>query len=415
MKQVVIIGGGFAGVNVAKMLKKDTELNILLLDRTNHHVFQPLLYQIATASLPTSNVAYPLRGIFQNQANITVLMADVQKIELENQLIKTIDGQTFSYDFLVVAPGAKHSYFGHDSWEKDAPGLKTTLDAEGIREKLLMVFERAERCEDLEQAKKMLNFVIIGAGPTGVELAGSIAELTRLTLTKNFRRIKPEEAKIYLVEGESQVLPSYPTKLAKYALKSLEQLGVNVLLNTRVTQVASEGFYVGERFIDAHTMIWAAGNQASPLLKSLNQPLDSQGRVVVNSDLSILKYSNVFVIGDAAAFKDENGRSLPAIAPVAIQEGVYVGNLIRSNIPPEKRTPFKYFDKGMIATIGRGRAVVVLRKLHFSGFFAWLIWCFVHILYLVSFKNRFLVIIQWAYLYLTGNRPDRIIRHPTKE
>ena len=415
MKKVIVIGGGFAGLSVAKALKKEKDLEILLLDRTNHHLFQPLLYQVATASLPVSNVAYPLREIFQHQLNVTVLMEDVQEIILEKQCLQTVDGKTFSYDFLVVATGTKHSYFGRDQWENDAPGLKTLLDASLIHEKLLMAFEQAERAENRVDAKRFLNFAIIGGGPTGVELAGSIAEFAHFTLIKNFRNIKPEDSKIYLVEGEKQILPSYPQELAKAALKDLELLGVTVLLNTRVTNISSQGFYVGDNFFEAPTIIWAAGNQASPLLKSLNQTLDLQGRVMIQSDLSLPNYPNVFVIGDAAAVKDKQGKILPAIAPVAIQEGRYVAKIIKNKTVFEKRKPFIYFDKGMIATIGRGRAVALLRKLKFSGFLAWWIWCFIHIFYLVSFKNRFLVMIQWAYLYLTGSRPDRIIRNPIDE
>lgn len=410
MPKVIIIGGGFAGVTAAKALKR-VDVEILLLDRSNHHVFQPLLYQVATAALPLSNISAPLREIFKNQSNVTVLMANVEKIELGKQSIKTEDGQLFAYDYLIVAPGAKHSYFGHNHWEELAPGLKTGQDAARIRERLLMAFETAERCEDPVEAKRHLNFAIIGAGPTGVEIAGSIAELTKRTLVKNFRHIKPEESNIYLIEGEGQVLPSFPKELADKALKDLEKLGIKVYLNALVTNITPEGLYVGGQFYAVPTIIWAAGNRASSLLQTLNQPLDRQGRVLVKGDLSLQDHPNVFVVGDAATLKDQQGDMLPAIAPVAIQEARYVAGIIKKSVPLEKRVPFSYFDKGMIATIGRGRAVALFRKLQFSGYFAWLIWGFVHIFYLINFKNRLLVMIQWIFMYLTGNRPDRIIRH----
>lgn len=410
--KVVIIGGGFGGINVAKDLKRVKGVEILLLDRTNHHLFQPLLYQVATTSLSSSNIAFPLREIFQKQPNVTVLMAEIEKIEIEKQYVKSFDGELFPYDVLIVAPGARHSYFGYDHWEEDAPGLKTLVDAARIRERFLLAYEKAERCEKPEEAKRYLNFAIIGAGPTGVEIAGSMAEFAHHTLRKNFRHINPAETKIYLIEGADQVLPSFPKALADKALKDLEQLGITVLLKTLVTKVCPQGITLGEQFLDIPTVIWAAGNQASPLLKTLKQPLDSQGRVKVNPDLSIENHPNVFVIGDAASLKQPNGQNLPAIAPVAIQQARYVAQVIKKNIPPKNRKPFVYFDKGMIATIGRGRAVATLRKLKFSGFSAWFIWCFIHIFYLISFKNRTIVLLQWIYLYLTGSRPDRIIKRP---
>lgn len=409
MERVLIIGGGFGGITAAKALKR-ADVEIILLDRTNHHVFQPLLYQVATASLPLSNISVPLREIFKHQRNMTVLMEDVKKIELSEKQVKTEEGRVFGYDYLILAPGAKYSYFGHDHWEQVAPGLKTLKDAARIRELLLLAFEHAERSDDIEEAKRYLNFAIIGAGPTGVEIAGSIAEFARLTLVKNFRKIKPEDAKIYLIEGAGQVLPSYPKKLSERALKDLEKLGITVLLNTVVKNITPQGITIGDQLLDIPTVIWAAGNQAAPLLKTLHHPLDKQGRVLVNEDLTLQNEEKVFVIGDAAALKDKNGQILPGIAPVAIQQAHYVAKLIQKK--PKKRKPFAYFDKGMVATIGRGRAVAVLRKLQFSGFVAWVIWVFIHILYLINFKNRLLVMMQWIFLYITGSRPDRIIRHP---
>lgn len=402
--KIIIIGGGFGGITVARALK-NVDVEILLFDKTNHHLFQPLLYQVATASLPASNIATSFREIFRKQKNIIVLMANVVNIDRGEQKIYTDDRQNYSYDYLVLAPGARHSYFDHSSWELYAPGLKTVADATDMRERMLFAFERAEK----SGSTRYLNFAIIGAGPTGVEIAGSLAEFVHKTLVNNFRMIKPEESKIYLIEAQNQVLPGYPKKLAEKALSYLEKLGVTVLLDTYVKEVEEERIYIEDHFLDVPTIIWAAGNQASPLLKTLNCPLDKQGRVIVNEDLSINGSPNVFIIGDAAQVKDKKGNLLPAIAPAAIQEGKYVANIIKR--PSQERKPFVYFDKGMLATIGRGKAVGIFREIAYSGLTAWLIWGLIHIFYLISFRNRLLVLIQWIYLYLRGNRPNRIIHH----
>lgn len=408
MVRLVIIGGGFGGINVAQALKK-AHLDILLLDRTNHHVFQPLLYQVATAALSVGDIASPIREILKGQPNAEVLMETVDRIDKAEQKVYTLDGASFFYDFLVVAPGARHSYFGHDHWEAYAPGLKTIADSIRIREQILLAFEQAERCLDLQEAQKYLCFVIIGAGPTGVEMAGSIAEFAHRTLFKNFRHINPATSKIYLIEGANQVLPSFPPRLAERAEKDLKRLGVDILLNTLVTNVTAEGIYIGDQFLPTLNVIWAAGNQASPLLKTLNTPLDKQGRVIVNPDLTIPNYSNIFVIGDAAHCLDAQGKLLPGIAPVAIQQGQYVAKMIKNNPAPQQRKSFVYFDKGIVATIGSGEAVAMIRKLQLSGLIAWFIWCFVHILYLVSFRYRLLVMMQWVFLYLLGRRQGRVI------
>lgn len=408
MVKVIIIGGGFGGLNAAQALK-GTDLSILLLDRTNHHVFQPLLYQVATAALSVSNIASPIREILKGQSNIEVLMENVERIDKVEQKVYTSDGKNFFYDFLIVAPGTRHSYFGHDHWEVFAPGLKTIADGVRIREQILLAFEKAERCENPEEAQKYLRFVIVGAGPTGVEMAGSIAEFAHRTLFKNFRYINPATSKIYLIEGACQVLPSFPPHLAEKAQKNLEKLGVDILLNALVTNVTAEGIYIGDQFLPTFNVIWAAGNQASPLLKTLDVPLDKQGRVVVNPDLTIPDYSNVFVIGDGACCLDSQGQTLAGIAPVAIQQGRYVAKMIKNHLSPQQRKPFVYFDKGTIATIGRGKAVAMIRKLQFSGFVAWIIWCFVHVLYLISFRNRILVLMQWIFLYTLGRRQSRVI------
>jgi NADH dehydrogenase len=414
MVKVIVIGGGFGGLNAVKALK-DADLDILLLDRTNHHVFQPLLYQVATAALSVSSIASPIREILRRQTNVEVLMADVTRIDKSEQKVITADGESFFYDFLIVATGATHSYFGHDEWEKFAPGLKTVADGERIREQILLAFEKAERCENLQEAQKYLRFVIVGGGPTGVEMAGSIAEFAHRTLFKNFRHINPATSKIYLIEGTHQVLPSFPAHLGEKAQKDLEKLGVEVLLNTFVTNVSAEGVTMGNRCLETPNVIWAAGNQASSLLKTLHISLDKQGRAIVNPDLTIPHYPNVFVIGDAARCLDAQGQPLPGIAPVAIQQGRYVAKIIKKNLTPQQRRPFVYFDKGTIATIGRGKAVAMIRKLQFSGFVAWLIWCFIHIFYLISFRYRLLVMVQWIFLYLLGRRQARIITYSIKQ
>ncbi|CUI17762.1 Pyridine nucleotide-disulphide oxidoreductase family protein [Candidatus Protochlamydia naegleriophila] len=411
MVKVVIIGGGFGGLNAAKALKR-SDVELLVIDRTNHHVFQPLLYQVATAALSVENIASPIREILKNQSNATVIMAQIEKIDLKNKSIEAADGQRFDYDYLIVAPGARHAYFGHDLWEEYAPGLKTVADAVRIREKILLAFEKAERCGDPEEAKSYLRFAIIGAGPTGVEMAGSIAEFAHRTLFKNFRHINPGDSKIYLIEGGAQVLPSFAPSLAQKAYSDLQQLGVEVILNAFVTDVTPRGVYMGGMFLPASTVIWAAGNQASPLLTTLEVPLDRQGRVLVNPDLTIPGFSNVFVIGDAACCLNAQEEPLPGIAPVAIQQGRYVANLIKKGIPEGERKPFAYFDKGTIATIGRGEAVAMVGKWMFSGVLAWLVWSFVHILYLVSFRRRLLVMIQWIFLYLSGRRQGRVMIRP---
>lgn len=411
MKKVIIIGGGFGGINAAKALKH-ADVQIILIDRTNHHLFQPLLYQVATAALSSGTIASPIREILKDQANVTVIMAQVEKIDKERGCVITDQNKEYTYDYLIVAPGTRHSYFGHDKWEAYAPGLKTVVDAVRIREHLLLAFEKAEKCDDPTQAAAYLDFAIIGAGPTGVEMAGSIAEFAHRTLFKNFRRIHPEKSKIYLIEGANQVLPSYPPDLAARAQKDLEKLGVDVMLNTIVTDITPEGIYIKDRFLPVRNIVWAAGNQAPAFLASLHVPLDRQGRVIVKPDLSIPDYPNIFVIGDAAYCLNSQGQPLPGIAPVAIQQGRYVAKLIKNKVAPDARKPFAYFDKGTIATIGRGKAVGMIRKFKFSGFFAWLVWSFVHVFYLVSFRYRVLVMIQWLFLYISNRRQVRIISHP---
>lgn len=410
-KKVIIIGGGFGGLNVAKALKK-ANAEILLVDKTNHHVFQPLLYQVASAALSPGNIAVPLREIVKNQLNTTVLMANIKDIQPKKQIVISACNEIFSYDYLVVATGTTHSYFGQDHWEGFAPGLKTLQDAVSIREKILLAFEMAERSDDPFKVIKFLRFVIIGGGPTGVEMAGAIAEIARKTLFNNFRKIRPELSEIYLIEGLPQILPSYPADLARKAEQQLEEMGVKVITNTRVTNIDSHGVHLGDRLIETSNIVWAAGNQAGELVKTLGVPLDRQGRVIINSDLTIPGYSNVFVIGDVAHFEDEKHGVLPGVAQVAIQQGKYVGKVIKNEISQNDRKPFKYFDKGMMATIGRSKAIAVVKKLKLSGFIAWIAWGIIHIAYLISFSNRLLVMIQWLYFYITGKRSARLITRP---
>lgn len=407
-KRVVIIGGGFGGLNVARALNKK-KFDVMLIDKKNHHLFQPLLYQVATAALSPADIATPLREIFSRAKNTTVIMGTVEQIKKEKRQILLENGDVIDYDYLVVAPGASHSYFGNDQWEPLAPGLKTVADALKIREKVLISFEKAERSNSLSEAEKFLNFVVIGAGPTGVEMAGSIAEIAHTTLFKNFRRIHPEKSKIYLIEGADRVLPPFPEKLSRRARKDLEKMGVIVITEQIVTEVTKEGVLVGDNFIEAKNIIWAAGNQASPLLKTLNVPLDRQGRVFVEKDLTLPGHEEIFVIGDSACAMGKGGRPLPAIAPTAIQQAKYVGKLIRRQIKKEKRAPFKYFDKGSIATIGKNKAVGYIGKCYLSGRLAWLIWGFIHVLYLISYRSRFAVMLDWIFHYTTGLRGARLI------
>lgn len=406
--RVVVIGGGFAGLNTVKSLKK-AKLDVTLIDKSNHHLFQPLLYQVATAALSPAEIAYPLREIFSKYKNTTVIMGEVQTICKDKKEILLGNGDKIPYDFLVIATGARHSYFGNDQWEPLAPGLKTITDALKIRGHILMSFEKAERIACHQEAAKYLNFVVIGGGPTGVEMAGAIAEIARTTMLDNFRRIKPEEAKVFLVEALPNILPVYSERLSNSAKEDLTQLGVKVLTGKKVTNITSDGVQVEDQFIESANVIWAAGNQASPLLKTLDTPLDRQGRVVVEPDLSIPGHPEIFVIGDASHAKDAQEKPLPGTAPVAIQQGRYIAQILTKYPSKENRPPFQYWDKGSMATIGKGKAVAVVGKLEFGGFLAWLAWGVIHIVYLVGFRSRIGVIMEWIIVFLTGQRGVRLI------
>jgi NADH dehydrogenase len=407
-KKVVIVGGGFGGLNVAKKLKK-CPLDILLIDKTNHHLFQPLLYEVASAALSPGEIAIPIREILRKQDNATVMMGDIVQVDKKNHQLTLANGEKVSYDYLVLAVGARHSYFGKNEWEQFAPGLKTIKDALIIREEILISFEKAERLDNKAETEKYLNFVIIGGGPTGVEMAGAISEIAQKTMFKNFRRIKPEESKIFLVEAAPRILQAFPEKLSKKAKEGLEKLGVTVIEGKKVTNITEEGVQVEETFYPCKNVIWAAGNQASPLLKTLDVPLDRQGRVIVEPDLSIPGSPEIFVIGDASTSMDKDGKPLPGVAPVAIQEGKYVASLLKKQLPKQQRPPFVYFDKGSLATIGKGKAIAWIGKLQLYGVLAWFMWCFVHIVYLIGFRNRLSVMLEWFLFYLTGQRGARLI------
>jgi len=402
MKNVVIIGGGFGGLTAAKELAK-LNFHLTIIDRTNHHLFQPLLYQVATAALSPADIAIPIRSIFSKNKNVEVLLGEVSSIDKENRKV-FFNGSELKYDYLIIATGSRHSYFGKDEWEKFAPGLKTLNDALKIREIILLSLEAAEKEKDPVQRQKYLNFVIIGGGPTGVELAGAIAEIVNKNLIPDFRNIDASMTKVYMVEALPNILSSYPEKLSKRAREDLIKLGVEVKLNEKVTEINENGVKVGNTFIETKNILWAAGNQVSSLIRKAGIQTDEAGRAVVSDNLSIEGYSNIFVIGDAATVKNEKGEYLPAIAPVAIQQGKYAAEIISGDLKGKSRLKFRYKDRGTMATIGKAKAVAVIKGLKLSGLIAWLTWCFVHIMFLISFRNKLRVMSEWAWHYIT-NRP----------
>jgi NADH dehydrogenase len=409
LPQVVIVGGGFAGLTAAQALA-GRPVQITLLDRRNHHVFQPLLYQVATAALSSTDIAAPLRHILRGQANATVLLGEVMRVDLAARKVVLADGE-LGYDFLILATGATHSYFGNHDWALHAPGLKTLEDASVILRRVLLAFERAERETDPERRKRFLTFVVIGGGPTGVELAGSLVEIARHTLKREFRHIDPAEAHVVLVEGLDRILPAYPPDLSARAQRQLESLGARVRTSARVTNVDVDGISLGPERIDAATVLWAAGVAASPVGRSLGTPLDRAGRVKIEPDLSVPGHPETFVIGDLAAL-EQDGRSVPGVAPAAMQMGRHVaGNILRS-IRGEPRKPFRYVDKGSLATIGRHAGVALFGRFKLWGFPAWAAWIGIHIFFLIGFRNRLVVMMEWAMAYLTYQRNARIILVP---
>jgi len=405
--KIVIVGGGFGGLKAAEALAK-LPVQITLVDRKNHHTFQPLLYQVATAGLSPAEIAAPIRGIMAKKENVEVLLGDVEGFDLDRRRV-LLHGYELSYDYLVVAAGATHAYFDHDDWEPLAPGLKTIEDALEMRRRILLAYELAEREAALTGNHRPLNFVVVGAGPTGVELAGTLAEIARKSLAQNFRNIDPAKTRVLLVEAGPSILSSYPEDLRRSAVRQLERLGVEVRTNSPVTDVRSGEVRIGQESVPAEVVLWAAGVAASPLGRALGAPADRNGRVLVEPDLSVPGHREVFVLGDLATMKDEHGQPLPGVAPVAMQQGKFVGKQVEADLAGRARQPFRYFDKGSLATIGRAAAIAQFGKIHLSGFVAWLSWLFIHILFLIGFRNRILVIIQWAWSYLTFQRGARLI------
>lgn len=404
----IIIGGGFGGLNAAiKLGQKKKE--VLLIDKKNHHLFQPLLYQVATAGLSPADIATPIREILKKYPSVSVIMDTVSDIHKETQTIETESLKKYHYRHLIIATGARHSYFGKDEWEQNAPGLKSLEDALKIRENILRSFEQSEVEADQSKIEALTTFVVIGAGPTGVEMAGAISEIATRTLAKNFTHIDPRNSNVFLIEAGDRVLSTFHPSLSKKSQVDLENLGVKVLLNSKVERIDENGVTVGDRFIPSKNIIWAAGNKANPILKKLGTELDRVGRAVVEKDCSLKGYPNVFVIGDAAAFKKGQG-FLPGLAPVAAQQGKYVAGVIAKRLSAGKRDPFKYFDKGTMATIGKSKAVLELKSIRMTGFIAWVAWCMVHLLFLVLFRNRVFIFFDWVYNYMTEQRGARLIK-----
>ncbi len=399
-ERVVIIGGGFAGINLAKGLI-DSRFDVLILDKKNHHVFQPLLYQVASAALSPADIAVPIREIVSHGKNINVYMEEVISIDKKQKTVQCKSGDDYYYDYLVLCPGSKPFYFGKNEWEENTTGLKTIEDALNIRNRVLKSFEKCELTKD-----KRLNFVIVGGGPTGVELAGAFAEIAYEILINDFRNFNPSLAKIYLIEGSNEILPTYSGTLSKKAKEYLEALGVEVLTGELVTDIKKDSIIIGDKIIESENIIWAAGNRSSSLCDKLAVDQDKMGRVLINKDLSIPKYPEVFVLGDAANFKDKNEDTLPALAPVATQQGKHLAKQLKNG----KRDDFKYFDKGSMATIGKFKAVIKWKGLKSAGAFAWISWCFVHILFLINFRSKISVFLQWAWAFIFNKRGVRIIK-----
>ncbi|MDF1743971.1 MAG: NAD(P)/FAD-dependent oxidoreductase, partial [Gimesia sp.] len=407
-KQVLILGGGFAGLNAALELGGVQGMEITLVDRQNYHLFQPLLYQVAMAGLSPADIAMPIRSRLSRYQNTSVLLGEAQKIDLAGQKVKFDFGE-LSYDYLVLACGANHSYFGHNEWEQYAPGLKTISQATEIRKRVLSAFESAERISNSDEQKKYMTFVIVGGGPTGVELAGAIGEMSRFNHSRDFRHINPSQTRVILVEAGPRILPMFSEQQSDRAARDLENLGVQIWTSSVVTNINEEGVELGEERISAATVLWAAGVEASELGKSGGMPVDNRGRVIVEPDLSLEGYPNVFVAGDQASFTHQTGEPLPGTAPVALQQGKYIGKTIRQELKGKPRSNYYFHDKGQMATIGRSRAIVEIGRFKIAGFIAWVVWLVVHIFYLTGFKNRILVVMQWAWSYLSFRRGARLI------
>ena len=408
LKKVVVVGGGFAGLNAVKALRKESRVSITIIDRRNHHLFQPLLYQVAMAGLSPADIAVPIRNILSRQKNVKVACGELQQVHPDKQQLETTFGE-LSYDYLLLACGAMHSYFGNNQWEEFAPGLKSIEQATEIRKRVLEAFERAELAKDADERRREMTFIVVGGGPTGVELAGAIGEMTRFTLAKDFRNIDSKLSRIILIEAGQRVLPMFDERLSSHATRDLEQLGVQVWTNSRVTKIDDKGVDVSDDRIHAATVLWAAGVQASSIGETIGLECDRQGRIVVTHDLSIANHPNIFVAGDQAHFATEQGGSLPGVAPVAVQQGHHFAKVIRADLDGKPRPSFSYFDKGQMATIGRSRAIAQVGKYRLTGFLAWSAWLLVHIYFLTGFRNRIFVVLNWAWSFVAFRRGARII------
>ena len=408
LPQVIIIGGGFAGLAAARRLR-NAACEVTVIDRHNHHVFQPLLYQVATAGLSPGDIASPIRWILRKQERLRVLLATVERIDSASRRVHLDGGDVLAYDYLIVAAGATHSYFGHDEWSEVAPGLKTLDDALAIRRRLLLAFEEAEREPNPVYQRRLLTFVLIGGGPTGVEMAGALGEIAREALTSEFDAVDPATARIILIEAGPSILPAFPEDLRASAMKALRRLGIDVRLGKPVTKVEEGAVWVGDERIEAHTILWAAGVAAAPLSRDLGPGLDRAGRVIVEPDLSVPGHPNVFVAGDLASFSHQTGSPLPGVAQVAKQQGARAADNVVRRMAGQATTPFRYFDPGNMATIGRNNAIADFGFLQVSGYLGWLLWLFVHILFLIGFRNRLSVMLQWAAAYFTYQRSVRLI------
>lgn len=411
--RVVIVGAGFGGLNAAKSLDK-SNIDTVLIDRTNHHLFQPMLYQVATAALSPGDIASPIRTILRGKNSIKVEMDEVQSLHLKENYIILADQGRMDYDYLILAPGARHSYYGHPEWEQYAPGLKNLDDALYIREKVLLSFEKAEHVYGTHEAQQYLTFVIVGGGPTGVEVAGALAEIGEKAMLHDFPPLRKSDIRIFLVDAGTRILSSFPSSLSEKAQKDLEHLGVTVIVESRVIDMTDHTVTLedkhGQKTIESANIIWAAGNEASPLLRSAGIPLDQQGRAIVESDCAVPDFENVFVIGDAAHFEEKQGAILPGICPVAVQQAHYVASIIIRRLGKKQRKPFTYLDKGTLATIGRAKAIMTIRgTFNISGLIAWLMWAGIHVFFLIGFRNRLRVMIEWMWYYITFKPGARLI------
>ena len=413
MLNVVVIGGGFGGLKFLQRART-SKIQFTLIDKQNHHLFQPLLYQVATAVLSPANIAFPIRRMFKNFKNVKVILDEATDINREDKTVTISSGEKIKYDQLVVSTGSRHSYFGNDDWSEYSNGLKGINDALQIRERLLRAFEKAENEKNIEKRNKYLNFVVVGGGPTGVEMAGSIAEIAYKNMKEEFRNFKSSDANVYLIEATEKILPMYSDRLSGKAEKYLIDFGVQVRTNEKVIKIENDLVVTDKESIETDNVIWAAGNEASPIIKKLNTKTDSEGRAIVDPDCSIKEDGNVFVIGDAANYKNKNNSTLPGIAPVAIQQGKYLAKIIKNKTLKQDRKPFKYYDKGMMATVGRYKAIGKIGNIEISGFIAWLFWSAIHILYLIGYRSKILVVIEWIFSYLFNKKGTRLIyREPT--